>query len=82
MVGIARINSVPLWAARMIAIASEAVARVTGRRPFVARQSIEFYSHRVVYDIFKADKVLGYHPRVSFAEGMERTHRWLVDSGQ
>ena len=82
MMGVTRMNSVSLWAARMIAIASEAVAHVTGGRPFVARQSIEFYSHRVVYDISKAKKLLGYEPRVSFAEGMARTRQWLAESGQ
>ena len=77
MLGIAKINSVPLWAAQMIALVSETVARVTGGRPFVARQSIEFYSHRVVYDISKAKNMLGYQPRVSFHEGIRRTEEWL-----
>jgi nucleoside-diphosphate-sugar epimerase len=81
MIGVTRMKSVPLWAARMIAFVSEAVARVTGGRPFVARQSIEFYSHRVVYDISKATRILGYQPRVSFEEGMTRTLQWLLESG-
>ena len=80
MLGITRLNSVPLLAARAIALASEVAARVTGKRPFVARQSVEFYSHRVVYNISKAQNLLGYIPRVSFEEGMQQTYRWLVDS--
>lgn len=79
MMGIRHLNSVPLAAARSIALVSEAVARVTGTRPWVARQSVEFYSHRVVYDISKARDILGYHPRVSFEEGMRRTQQWLVE---
>jgi nucleoside-diphosphate-sugar epimerase len=82
MAGIPRLNSVPLAAARAVAFVSQAVARATGSRPFVARQSIEFYSHRVVYDISKARSILGYAPRVSFEEGMRRTERWLVDIGE
>lgn len=81
MLGIVRVKSVPLFAARMLASASEIFARITGQRPFVARQSVEFYSHRVVYDIAKSKRLLGYEPRVSFAEGMRLTHKWLVDSG-
>ncbi|MBI4788023.1 MAG: NAD(P)-dependent oxidoreductase [Chloroflexi bacterium] len=82
MLGIPRLNSLPLFAARAIAFASEAAARLNGKRPFVARQSVEFYSHHVVYDISKARKLLGHVPRVSFEEGMRRTERWLVDSGK
>jgi nucleoside-diphosphate-sugar epimerase len=78
MMGMTQMNSVPLFAARMIAFASEAIARMMARRPFVARQSIEFYSHRVVYDISKATRILGYQPRISFSDGMRRTQDWLT----
>lgn len=81
MLGVERMNSVPLAAARAIAWGSEIVACVTHRRPFVARQSVEFYAHRVVYDISKARKMLGYSPRVSFEEGMRRTREWLAQRG-
>lgn len=82
MAGIPRLKSVPLAAARAVALASETVARVTGSRPFVARQSVEFYSHHVVYDISKARRILGYAPQVSFEDGMRRTEQWLMDSGE
>ncbi len=81
ILGITRLNSVPLAAARLIALLSEMLTRVTGSRPFVARQSVEFYSHHVVYDISNARALLGYTPRVSFKEGMRRTEDWLVASG-
>lgn len=81
MLGIPRLNSVPLTFARAVAWASEVVARVTGTRPIIARQSVDFYSHHVVYDISKAQRILGYAPRVSFEEGMRQTAKWLEDSG-
>lgn len=81
MLGMSRLNAVPLTAARAIATVSEYLAPATGGRPLVARQSVEFYSHHVVYDIANARAVLGYAPRVSFQEGMRRTERWLVETG-
>lgn len=81
MLGVSRLKAVPLTAARLVATLSEILTRVTGRRPFVARQSVEFYSHHVVYDISNARALLGYAPRVAFDEGMRRTENWLVTSG-
>ncbi len=81
MLGVRRLNAVPLAAARLIAWLAEGAARVTGGRPFVTRQSVEFYSHRVVYDIAHVRRILGYEPRVSFVEGMRRTERWLKETG-
>lgn len=77
MLGITRLRSMPRRVALMIATAFETVARLDGRAPRVARASVEFYSHRVVFDIEKSKRLLGYEPRVSFDEGMARTEEWL-----
>jgi nucleoside-diphosphate-sugar epimerase len=82
MVGMDHVNALPRWAMLAAATASEVLARVTGRAPFLSRSSIAFYSHHVVYDISKAQKMLGYAPRVSFEEGMRRTEDWLVEVGR
>jgi nucleoside-diphosphate-sugar epimerase len=34
-------------------------------------------SNTVLFSLSKATKILGYHPRVTFAEGIHRTHEWL-----
>ena len=78
MIGVSRVRSMPRSLALGAATASEFVARVTGRAPFVSRQSVEFYSHRVVFDIEKSRRMLGYAPRISFEEGMQRTSEWLI----
>ncbi len=81
MLRIRRLHAVPLEAARTIAALAQVLARATGRRPFIARQSVEFYAHHVVYDISNVRAFLGYTPRVSFEEGMRRTEDWLLASG-
>ena len=75
------LNSLPRVAALAAAIGFETLARITRAPPRVSRANVEFYSHKVVYDISKARKVLGYAPRVSFAEGMRRTKEWLIEMG-
>ncbi len=82
MVGMDHVNSLPRWMMFTAATGFETIARVTGRAPFLSRASVEFYSHRVVYDISKAQKILGYAPRVSFEEGMRKTEDWLVEIGR
>jgi len=82
MAGITRLRSLPRTVALAIATAFELLARVNGYPPRIARSSVEFYSHRVVFDIEKSKRLLGYEPRVSFEDGMRRTRQWLVDSGQ
>ncbi|MBI5652569.1 MAG: NAD(P)-dependent oxidoreductase, partial [Chloroflexi bacterium] len=77
MIGIARLNSMPRALALAITTAFELIAKITGTPPLVAKSSIEFYSHRIVFDISKATRLLGYQPRISFAEGMRRTEEWL-----
>ncbi len=81
MAGLKRVNGMPRVVALGIAAAFEALARFDGRAPRIARSSVEFYSHRVVYDIDNARTVLGYSPRVSFQEGIARTAKWLFETG-
>jgi nucleoside-diphosphate-sugar epimerase len=71
----------PRLVARALTMPFEMLARIDGYPPRLARASVEFYSHRVVFDIEKSQRLLGYAPRVSFEEGMARTRQWLADSG-
>lgn len=82
MAGIARINSMPRWFAILAATGFGMLARLDGYPPRVDRASVEFYSHRVVFNIEKSKRLLGYGPKVSLEEGMAQTRQWLVDSGQ
>ncbi|MBI5030078.1 MAG: NAD-dependent epimerase/dehydratase family protein [Chloroflexi bacterium] len=77
MAGVSKINSMPRWFALLAATGFGALARWEGYPPRVDRASVEFYSHRVVYDIEKSKRLLGYAPKISFEEGMRRTEEWL-----
>jgi nucleoside-diphosphate-sugar epimerase len=82
MIETTHLNSLPRVVALAAATVFEAQARITGTSPRVSRSSVEFYSHHVVYDVSKARKLMGYAPRVSFEEGMQRTEEWLMEIGQ
>ncbi|HEX6153886.1 MAG TPA: NAD-dependent epimerase/dehydratase family protein, partial [Solirubrobacterales bacterium] len=43
--------------------------------------TIRYMTRRGTYSIEKARRELGYEPRVSLAEGMERTEKWLREEG-
>ncbi len=81
MLGGQRLFGLPRAVALALTLPFEWLARVEGYPPRLARASVEFYSHRVVFDIEKSKQLLGYTPRVSFEEGMARTYQWLVASG-
>jgi len=48
-----------------------------GWRPLLSENEVNVYTVRVVFSIEKARSKLGYNPRISFAEGMERTTAWI-----
>lgn len=77
MLGISKVNAMPRWFPLFVATVSERLAKLNGYPPRVARSSVEFYSHRVVFDIEKSKRLLGYEPKISFEEGMTRTAEWL-----
>jgi nucleoside-diphosphate-sugar epimerase len=78
MLGGKRLFGMPRTAALVLTMPFEMLARLNGYPPRLARSSVEFYSHRVVFDIEKSSRLLGYAPRVSFEEGMRRTREWLI----
>jgi nucleoside-diphosphate-sugar epimerase len=67
----------PRWFPLLIATAFGILSRIDGYPPRVAQSSVDFYSHRVVFNIDKSKQLLGYAPRVSFEDGMQRTAEWL-----
>lgn len=77
----ARVFGMPRALALALTLPFELLSRMDGYPPRLARASVEFYSHHVVFDIEKSKQLLGYTPRVSFEEGMARTRAWLVAQG-
>ncbi|UVK44644.1 NAD(P)-dependent oxidoreductase [Mesorhizobium sp. AR07] len=71
----ARWRKMPLWPAMLAAGVMEAVAlRLPGQpEPPVTRYGLGLFAYAQSLDIAKAGRILGWAPRVSFEEGLDRT---------
>jgi nucleoside-diphosphate-sugar epimerase len=76
--------SVPAGPARLAARMMEAGYRGLGlvREPFLTRAKIDLLTCEDIYDTSKARTRLGFTPRVSLAEGVLPTVRWLRERGE
>ena len=66
-------RSVPLGIALGAARVMELQASLTGREPLLTCYSVQILARTQTYNIVAAKRDLGYAPRISFAEGMQRT---------
>lgn len=81
MLGQESLPTWPAWLARLAATRPGNLARqLFGRRP-VGRWSYHFRFNPSRFSIAKAERVLGYRPRIDFDEGMRRTEAWLAAAG-
>ncbi len=70
----------PLWLARVGAVAAEAAGKLTGKEPPISRRSLKFFTNDAGFTSAKAQRMLGFSPRVALSEGLELTHRWWRES--
>ncbi|MEW5955330.1 MAG: NAD-dependent epimerase/dehydratase family protein [Candidatus Micrarchaeota archaeon] len=56
----------------------ETLAPLVGRRPRLLREHVYVLSEDRVFSIEKAERLLGYRPRVSFAKGLKQTLPYLL----
>jgi dihydroflavonol-4-reductase len=63
-----------------IAFAAEAVARVTGREPFVTMDALKMARHHMFFSSAKAQKELGYTAR-PYVRGIEDALAWFRNAG-
>ncbi|HEX7734124.1 MAG TPA: NAD-dependent epimerase/dehydratase family protein [Ktedonobacteraceae bacterium] len=68
-----RLRAVPLPLALAVASLMEARAVVTGSEPLLTRYSVQILARTQTYDISAAQRELGYTPRISLADGINRT---------
>ncbi|KPV50910.1 hypothetical protein SE17_24215 [Kouleothrix aurantiaca] len=71
----ANLRAVPLPAALAAATLMELGGHVRGHEPMLTRYSTAILGRTQTYDISRARRDLGYQPRISVAEGVERTLR-------
>jgi 2-alkyl-3-oxoalkanoate reductase len=74
-------RSLPALAARGLTAPVDVLYRSVGWQPPFSPRAIEYVTHPGTYSIAKAQRVLGWEPRVSLEEGMARTRVWLEDAG-
>jgi dihydroflavonol-4-reductase len=70
----------PRWPLYPLARAVEAVARRTGREPFITVDGLDMSRYRMYFSSDKARLVLGYQPR-PYQEGLEDALAWFRDAG-
>lgn len=63
-----------------LAVGAEAVARVTGREPFVTRDALRMARYRMFFDDSKARRELGYVSR-PYREGLADAVAWFRQAG-
>ncbi|MFQ5679196.1 MAG: NAD-dependent epimerase/dehydratase family protein [Gemmatimonadota bacterium] len=70
-------RSLPVWIGKLAAGFNDAFKL----RLSLDRRRIAFLQNRSVYPTAKAERDLGYRPRVGLEEGMRRTEAWLREEG-
>jgi len=73
----ANLRQVPLPLALAIASLMETHAALTRKEPLLTRYSVTILARTQTYDISAARRDLGYTPRISIADGIERTLKSL-----
>ena len=74
-------RSVPTWVAWCGAFAAEMKAALMRQTTYVSRAQLGFMTGHCVYSTEKARRLLGWSPRFSLDQGMERTATWLRTIG-
>lgn len=69
----ARLQPIPIGAMLAAATFMELQAALTGREPLLTRYSVAILARTQTYNIAAARRDLNYQPRISVAEGVERT---------
>ncbi len=67
--------------ALILAESARMLVQLFGGTTELGRGTIDMLSRKAGYSIEKADKLVGYQPKVSLEEGMRRTEQWARDKG-
>jgi nucleoside-diphosphate-sugar epimerase len=71
----------PMWLAWSAALSLELAGRVTRREPPISRRSLKFFANDASFTSAKAQRVLGFRPRVPLRDGLRLTYDWWRATG-
>jgi len=71
----------PLWPVYLASLICEMVCRPLRIEPPLFRRRLDFFTKDRAFDISKAKEELGYNPKVSLEEGLNRTAKWYLKNG-
>lgn len=79
-----RPGHVPIWLARAAVGVFETTARWFGKRsaPMLTQTRMKFMTLNLDFSKAKAERILGYQPRVDFQQGIQEALDWLAKQGQ
>jgi nucleoside-diphosphate-sugar epimerase len=77
---LAEIGGQPKPILSMPAFLVKTIIRQQGKKADVFPESVNFVTRPHAYSIEKAQRVLGYEPRINLDEGMARIAEWLQDT--
>jgi dihydroflavonol-4-reductase len=63
-----------------LAYAAEAIARLTGKEPFITADGLKMAKYRMFFSSAKAERALGYRAR-PYAQGIEEALTWFRQEG-
>jgi dihydroflavonol-4-reductase len=72
---------VPVWPVKAAGLLCEALCVPLRIDPPLHRRRVAFFTHHREFDCSKAQRLLGYAPKVSPAEGIARTAAWYRSAG-
>ena len=81
MGSVVRIRHLPFWPLWTAALVCEAVCKPLRLAPPLFRRRVDWFRQVRAFDISKAQKELGYVPRVSIEAGLKATAEWYRTNG-
>jgi dihydroflavonol-4-reductase len=72
---------VPLGPAYLVAAIMENVLQPLGIQPPLHRRRMDFFKKSFDLSWKNANEILGYHPKISFSDGVRHTANWYVSMG-
>jgi len=68
----------PVWFAGLLC---EIICKPLRIKPPIFRRRVDFFVKDRAFDISKAKRILGYHPKYSLEEGLKKTAEWYKENG-